>query len=167
MYYMNVQKERGSDSKNFGERITEFGVVVEKLWRFEVPGAFLQISWEKSKNWIFWNYFWTEKSVNSVHGLWTAGRLVHHWPADIAARRSSAFGRSSAWDLRPRGGGGEGRTGKLNGGVISGLEVVEGCLTGGIRFGNGGDGGGAQERGNERGRTPGQCEGGSVLGRVL
>jgi hypothetical protein len=31
MYYMNAQKERESDSENFGERITEFGVVVEKL----------------------------------------------------------------------------------------------------------------------------------------
>jgi hypothetical protein len=31
MYYMNAQKERGSDSKNFGERNTEFDVVVEKL----------------------------------------------------------------------------------------------------------------------------------------
>jgi hypothetical protein len=31
MGYMIVQKERGSDSKNFGERITQFGVVVEKL----------------------------------------------------------------------------------------------------------------------------------------
>jgi hypothetical protein len=29
MCYMNAQKERGSDSENFGERITEFGVVVE------------------------------------------------------------------------------------------------------------------------------------------
>jgi hypothetical protein len=31
MCYMNAQKERGSDSENFGERITEFGVVVEQL----------------------------------------------------------------------------------------------------------------------------------------
>jgi hypothetical protein len=31
MCYMNAQKERGSDSENFGEGITEFGVVVEKL----------------------------------------------------------------------------------------------------------------------------------------
>jgi hypothetical protein len=31
MGYMNAQKERGSDSENFGERITEFGVVVEML----------------------------------------------------------------------------------------------------------------------------------------
>jgi hypothetical protein len=31
MCYMNTKKERGSDSENFGERITEFGVVVEKL----------------------------------------------------------------------------------------------------------------------------------------
>jgi hypothetical protein len=29
--YMNVQKERGSDSENFGTRITGFGVVVEKI----------------------------------------------------------------------------------------------------------------------------------------
>jgi hypothetical protein len=31
MCYMNAQKERGSDSKNFGTRITRFGVVVEKI----------------------------------------------------------------------------------------------------------------------------------------
>jgi hypothetical protein len=28
---MNAQKERGSDSENFGERITEFGVTVAKI----------------------------------------------------------------------------------------------------------------------------------------
>jgi hypothetical protein len=39
MYYINVQKERESDSENFGTRITEFGVVVEKIWSFEVSGA--------------------------------------------------------------------------------------------------------------------------------
>jgi hypothetical protein len=31
MYYMKVQKEGGSDSENFGTRITGFGVVVEKI----------------------------------------------------------------------------------------------------------------------------------------
>jgi hypothetical protein len=31
MCYMNEQKEIGSDSENFGERITKFRVVVEKL----------------------------------------------------------------------------------------------------------------------------------------
>jgi hypothetical protein len=31
IYYMNAQKERGSDSENFGARITGFGVVVEKI----------------------------------------------------------------------------------------------------------------------------------------
>ncbi len=31
MCYMNAQKERGSDSKNFDMRITRFGVVVEKI----------------------------------------------------------------------------------------------------------------------------------------
>jgi hypothetical protein len=31
MCYMNAQKERGSDSENFGTRINRFGVVVEKI----------------------------------------------------------------------------------------------------------------------------------------
>jgi hypothetical protein len=31
MCYMNAQKERGSDSENFGTRITRFGVVVDKI----------------------------------------------------------------------------------------------------------------------------------------
>jgi hypothetical protein len=31
MCYMNALKERGSDSENFGTRITRFGVVVEKI----------------------------------------------------------------------------------------------------------------------------------------
>jgi hypothetical protein len=31
MYYMNAWKERESDSKNFGIRITGFGVVVGKI----------------------------------------------------------------------------------------------------------------------------------------
>jgi hypothetical protein len=31
MCFMNAQKERGSDSENFGTRITSFGVVVEKI----------------------------------------------------------------------------------------------------------------------------------------
>jgi hypothetical protein len=29
---MNAQKERGGDSENFGERITEFGVTIAKIW---------------------------------------------------------------------------------------------------------------------------------------
>jgi hypothetical protein len=32
---MNAQKERGSDSEHFGERITEFGAKVAKIWRKE------------------------------------------------------------------------------------------------------------------------------------
>jgi hypothetical protein len=31
MCYINAQKERWSDSENFGERIIEFRVVVEKF----------------------------------------------------------------------------------------------------------------------------------------
>jgi hypothetical protein len=41
MCYMNVQKERESDFENFGTRITRFGVVVAKIWSFEVSGAIL------------------------------------------------------------------------------------------------------------------------------
>jgi hypothetical protein len=38
---MNAWNERGSDSKNFGERITEFGVTDAKIWRKEVIGTYL------------------------------------------------------------------------------------------------------------------------------
>jgi hypothetical protein len=41
MCFMYVQKERESDSENFGTRITGFGVVVEKIWSFDVSGAIL------------------------------------------------------------------------------------------------------------------------------
>jgi hypothetical protein len=43
MCYMNAQKERGSDPENFGAKITRFGVVVERIWNFEVSGLFLLI----------------------------------------------------------------------------------------------------------------------------
>jgi hypothetical protein len=38
---MNAWNERGSDSENFGERITEFGVTVAKIWRKEVIVTYL------------------------------------------------------------------------------------------------------------------------------
>jgi hypothetical protein len=38
---MNAQKERGSDFENFGERITEFGGGVAKIWQKEVIGSYL------------------------------------------------------------------------------------------------------------------------------
>jgi hypothetical protein len=38
---MNAGNERGSDSENFGERITEFEVTVAKIWRKEVIGTHL------------------------------------------------------------------------------------------------------------------------------
>jgi hypothetical protein len=40
---MNVWNERRSDLENFGEGITRFGVVVEKIQKFEVSGLFLWI----------------------------------------------------------------------------------------------------------------------------
>jgi hypothetical protein len=39
---MNAWNERGSDSDNFGERITEFEVTVAKIWQKEVIGTYLQ-----------------------------------------------------------------------------------------------------------------------------
>jgi hypothetical protein len=47
------------------------------------------------------------------------------------AHRSSASGRSGARELRPRGGGEEGRAGELNGGVAAAWEAVVGRLTSG------------------------------------
>jgi hypothetical protein len=43
MCYTNAQKEGGSDSENFGTRITGFGVGVETIWNFEVSELFLWI----------------------------------------------------------------------------------------------------------------------------
>jgi hypothetical protein len=43
MCYMNAHKERGSDPENFGTKISRFGVVVEKMWNFEVSGLILWI----------------------------------------------------------------------------------------------------------------------------
>jgi hypothetical protein len=40
---MNTYNERSSDSENFSERINGVGVVVEKIWKFEVSGLFLWI----------------------------------------------------------------------------------------------------------------------------
>jgi hypothetical protein len=40
---MNALIERRSDPENFGEGIARFGVVVEKIWNFEVSRLFLWI----------------------------------------------------------------------------------------------------------------------------
>jgi hypothetical protein len=40
---MNAQNERRSDPEHFGEGITRFGVVVEKIRNFEVLGLFFWI----------------------------------------------------------------------------------------------------------------------------
>jgi hypothetical protein len=68
MCYMNAQKERGSDSKNFGTRITRFGVVVEKIWNFEVSGLFL---WILLRLWTFLELFFNSGGLFAK--LWTAG----------------------------------------------------------------------------------------------
>jgi hypothetical protein len=38
---INVWNERVSNSENLGERITEFGVTVAKIWRNKVIGTYL------------------------------------------------------------------------------------------------------------------------------
>jgi hypothetical protein len=40
---MNACNERRSDPENFGEGITRFRVVVEKIRNFEVSGLFLEL----------------------------------------------------------------------------------------------------------------------------
>jgi hypothetical protein len=65
---MNAQNERRSDFENLGARITVFGVVVEKIWNFEVSVLFL---------WIFlrlgtlWDYF--SKPRGLTVKSWNAG----------------------------------------------------------------------------------------------
>jgi hypothetical protein len=114
-------------------------------------GLFCKFPEKNRKNGFFgiiffgWKNSWTQST-----GLWTAGRPVHcgRRPlSHVGAHRSSASGRSGARELWPRGGGREGRSSELNGGVTAGREAVEGHLTGGMRFGNGGDSGGGQEQG--------------------
>jgi hypothetical protein len=65
---MNAQKERGSDSKNFGTRITRFGVVVEKIWNFEVSGLIL---WIFLRLGTFLEIFFNSRGLFAK--LWTAG----------------------------------------------------------------------------------------------
>jgi hypothetical protein len=63
---------------------------------------------------------------------WTASArsTTDRQPLSCArAHRSLASGRSGARELRPRGGGGEGRAGEFNDGVAVGREAVEGHLT--------------------------------------
>ena len=52
------------------------------------------------------------------------------------ARRSSAFGRSGARELQPRGGREGGQAGELNGEVGVAREVMEGRLTGDRNLGS-------------------------------
>jgi hypothetical protein len=42
MYTMNAKCERESDPNNFVARITKFGVVVGKIWRYKVLALFCE-----------------------------------------------------------------------------------------------------------------------------
>jgi hypothetical protein len=65
---MNAQKGRGSDSENFGTRITRFGVVVEKICIFEILELFL---WIFMRLGTFFKYFF--KSSDLTVNSWIAG----------------------------------------------------------------------------------------------
>jgi hypothetical protein len=52
---MNAYDERGSDSENFGARITEIGVTVAKIWRKEFQGPTCNF-WKVARG-IFGNIF--------------------------------------------------------------------------------------------------------------
>jgi hypothetical protein len=52
-------------------------------------GLFYNFCREKTENWIFWNYFWTEKSVDSVHGAVDRGATGPPWTG----------GHCRAWEL--------------------------------------------------------------------
>jgi hypothetical protein len=67
MCYMNAQEERGSDSKNFGTRITGFGVVVETILNFEVWGLFL---WIFLRLGTFLELFFNSGASLRNSGLW-------------------------------------------------------------------------------------------------
>jgi hypothetical protein len=65
---MNALNERRSDPENFGEEITRFGLVVEKIRNFEVSGLFL---WIFLRLWTFLELFF--KFLNLTVKSWTAG----------------------------------------------------------------------------------------------
>jgi hypothetical protein len=76
--------------------------------------------------------FLNENSWTESTSLWTAPAwsTMDRRPLPCSgARQSSASGRSGARELRPRGGGVEGRVGEPNGGVVAAREAVEGRLT--------------------------------------
>jgi hypothetical protein len=78
--------------------------------------------------------------MDRVHESVDCASPVHRGPTAIAALGSSAFGRSGARELRPRGGREEWWAGELNGGVATAREAVEGRLTDGGTSAQKGDG---------------------------
>jgi hypothetical protein len=82
--------------------------------------------------------------VSRVHGTWTTGTPVHHGPAAIAALGSSP--ELGLQPLRCPRAPIEGQAGKLNGGVATAREAVEGRLTGDGNLGSEGQRRGLGER---------------------
>jgi hypothetical protein len=112
---------------------------------------------EKIKKLDFWNYFWMEKSIDSVHGVvdhgvtgppWTGGHC-HAWELTKVGPPAAPVPESLT--------AGSPRVGRWWRGVslvASGSAMAVMAVE-------------VRSRGNERGRTPGWCEGGRVLGRIL
>jgi hypothetical protein len=138
---MNASNERRNDPENFGARITRFGVVVEKLWNFEVSGLFLR---ERK-----------EKVVDSVHGPWTTAVRPGAWRH---AHRSSASSHSSSPVLGSDSGGGGVGHGGLSPGFTGAREAVERRRDGG----EGGCGGALGAGSHGTGREGKEGQGGVV-----
>jgi hypothetical protein len=99
-----------------------------------------------AENWNFQELFFLKKNpwTKSMSPCTVPARSIvdrRAFPCS-GAHRSSASGRSSARELRPRGGRGERWAGEFNDGVAVVWEVVEGRLTGGGASARKGGGGG-------------------------
>jgi hypothetical protein len=62
---MNAWNKRRSDPENFGEGITRFGVVVEKIQNFEVSGLFL---WIFLRRGTFLELFFNSRGLTAKSG---------------------------------------------------------------------------------------------------
>jgi hypothetical protein len=124
-----------------------------------------------AENWNFQELFFLKKNpwTKSMSPCTVPARSIvdrRAFPCS-GAHRSSASGRSSARELRPRGGRGERWAGEFNDGVAMVWEAVEGCLTdGGASAQKAGGGGTLRAKRRSIGGVGVFTEGGAALYRV-
>jgi hypothetical protein len=71
MCYMNAQKERESDSENFGEKSLNLELWLKSYEGLKFQGLFCKFPKKKQKIGYFWNYFWTKNMWTRSTRLWT------------------------------------------------------------------------------------------------